>query len=132
MLAGGCSCGSVRYEADGPIWHQTICHCATCRRAAGAPMVAWFTVARDGFRLTAGAPARHRSSPHATRAFCGRCGTQLTFEYDALADEIDLTTCSLDDPGAAAPQDHTRTSSRLAWVRTRDGLPEYEETRPAR
>lgn len=95
-------------------------------------MVAWFTVARDGFRLTAGALTRHRSSPHATRAFCGRCGTQLTFEHDALADEIDVTTCSLDHPEAAAPQDHTRTGGRLAWVRVCDGLPEYKETRPGR
>ena len=61
MLTGGCLCGHVRYEADGAPFHETICHCSMCRRAAGAPMVAWFSVPRAGFRVVAGTPARFAS-----------------------------------------------------------------------
>jgi len=44
-------------------------------------------------------------------------------------DEIDVTTCSLDQPNRVPPVDHTRTSSRLAWVKLTDGLPPFREIR---
>ncbi len=62
-LAGGCLCGAVRYRIDAAPASVMICHCATCRRAAGAPSVAWATVPAAGFALTAGAPAEYASSP---------------------------------------------------------------------
>lgn len=129
MLEGGCYCGWIRYQTDGVPFDQTSCHCSICRRTTGAPFVTWFTVPRSRFRLLSGEPARFRSTPKATRTFCPRCGTQLTFAHDELPDEIDITTCSLDDPNAVAPRDHTRTSSKLGWVRLCDGLPEYPEGR---
>ena len=95
-------------------------------------MVAWFSVPRDGLRVTAGEPARYASSPKGTRSFCPRCGTQLTFEHDDHPDEVDVTTCSLDAPGAVPPLDHVRVSSRVPWMQGEDELPEYRETRPGR
>jgi hypothetical protein len=129
MLKGGCFCGAIRYQAAGAPFHQTSCHCSMCRRAAGAPLVAWFSVPRSSFRFVQGAPTRYRSSAKATRSFCPRCGTQLTFEGDATPDELDVTTCSLDDPERVPPADHVYTSTRLAWVKLADGLPEYTEGR---
>jgi hypothetical protein len=131
MLDGGCLCGEVRYAAHGMPFHETSCHCTMCRRASGAPMVAWFSVARADLHWVKGALTRYRSSAHATRSFCARCGTQLTFESDAHPDEIDITTCSLDDPEQVPPTDHTRTSSQLRWVKLDDGLPRHREARPA-
>jgi hypothetical protein len=95
-------------------------------------MVAWFTVPRSAFRLVAGAPPRFASSDRATRTFCPRCGTSLTFESDAFPDEVDVTTASLDDPEAVPPRDHTRTATRLRWVRLADALPAYPDRRPSR
>ena len=96
MLTGGCFCGRVRYEARGPAFNRTSCHCSICRRTSGAPFVAWFSVARS---------------------------------LDGARDEIDVTTCSLDDPNRIAPTDHTRVSSRLEWVKLADGLPQFRESR---
>ena len=92
-------------------------------------MVIWFSVRRSEFQFVAGQPARFNSSKKATRSFCPRCGTQLTFEHDDFPDEVDITTCSLDDPETLPPKDHTHTSSRLRWVRLDDGLPEYRGAR---
>ena len=128
MLTGGCFCGRVRYEVLGAPYNETSCHCSICRRTTGAPFVAWFSVARSQFRLT-GEPTRFRSSPKATRSFCPECGTQIAFELEGAGDEIDVTTCSLDEPERVAPADHTRTSSRLAWVKLADGLPQFREAR---
>jgi hypothetical protein len=129
MPSGGCYCGWIRYEAAGTPFDETSCHCSICRRTTGAPFVVWFTVPRSRFRLLAGEPARFRSTPKATRCFCPRCGTQLTFEHEDLPDEIDVTTCSLDDPNLLPPRDHTRTSSKLHWVHLCDGLAQYPEGR---
>jgi len=129
MLKGGCFCGVIRYEVRGAPFDETACHCSICRRTTGAPFVAWFSVRRSEFRFLQGTPTRFRSTDKATRAFCPRCGTQLTFEHDDLLDEIDVTTCSLDEPQRVQPRDHTRTSSKLGWVKLADGLPEYQEAR---
>lgn len=130
MLTGGCFCGDVRYEAGGTPIQRTLCHCTMCRGTSGAPCVAWFSVPRAQFRFVQGEPTRFASSPRATRCFCPRCGSQLTFASDGHADEIDVTTCTLDDPEALAPEDHTFVRSRLGWVKLADGLPEYPQSRP--
>jgi hypothetical protein len=128
MLSGGCMCGQVRYEAEGTPYHETICHCSDCRRAAGAASVAWFTVKRAGLRWS-GAPAGFKSSEHCVRRFCSACGTSLTFEDDRHPDELDLTTASLDDPGQAPPKDHVYAGSKVGWEAICDGLPAYARTR---
>lgn len=128
-LLGGCCCGAVRYEASEQAFHQTICHCATCRRVSGAPHVAWFSVARAGYRLSAGTPAQFASSPGVVRSFCGACGTSLTYARSDCPDEIDITTCSLDEPEALAPRDHTFSMYRLSWDRADDGTPHYARLR---
>ena len=129
VLMGGCHCGAVRYEARGVPFHPTICHCVDCRRVAGAPVVAWFSVARDGFRVVRGAMRLYASSPRAERGFCADCGTPLTFAAHELPGEIDVTTASLDDPARVPPADHTQLVSRLAWMVVADGLPQYRTTR---
>ena len=129
-LEGGCYCGKLRYEATGVPFHRTNCHCSMCRRTTGAPFVTWFSVKRSEFRMVAGEPTRFRSSRGGTRSFCSTCGTQLTFVSDDYPDDIDVTTCSLDDPETLPPHDHTRTSSRLRWISLADGLPEFLEARP--
>ena len=132
VLAGGCFCGQVRYAAAGAPFHETLCHCADCRRAAGAPAVARFSVERGQFRFTAGTPAAHHSSTKVVRRFCRRCGTQLTFEHDELPGELDITTASLDAPDAAPPRDHTWVASRLAWDHIGDDLPRFAQGRSAK
>jgi hypothetical protein len=127
-LQGGCACGAVRYETDAAPFHRTLCHCVDCRRASAAPAVAWFTVPTDALRWVRGAPQVHRSSPQVERSFCAACGTPLTYRNDAYAHELDVLTCSLDDPEAASPQDHTFASQRVGWMRV-DDMPAYPRSR---
>jgi len=129
---GGCFCGHVRYRAGGAATDATCCHCSICRRTSGAPFVAWFTIPVASFQVVAGNPATHRSSVHGTRTFCPRCGTPLTFRSTHTPGEIDVPTCSIDDPEAVLPADHTWTSARLSWVKVADGLPTFPGAREAK
>lgn len=130
-LQGGCFCGAVRYEAHGQPFNNTLCHCTDCRKASGAPAIAWFSVKTSSLHWTANAPQRFRSSEHALRGFCPSCGTTLTWHDERWPDEIDLATATLDDPEQAPPADHTFVRSRLSWMSLQDGLPRYQTTRSA-
>ena len=126
---GGCLCGAVRFRARGAPTNATLCHCQSCRRASGAPFVAWVSFPRAGFGLIRGEPARFRSSPPVERSFCARCGTPLTYAHDAEPESLDVVTVSLDRAGELAPRDHTWTSHALPWVRALDVLPRHPERR---
>jgi Glutathione-dependent formaldehyde-activating enzyme len=71
VLTGGCLCGDIRYRIAAAPVDALYCHCRMCRRAHGAPVVAWLAVPRAGFAVTAGSPSSYRSSAAASRQFCG-------------------------------------------------------------
>jgi hypothetical protein len=122
--AGGCLCGAVRYRISGTPMNITHCHCTMCRRASGAPVVTWLTVAPSAFAFTQGAARIYRSSPRAARGFCAGCGTPLTFVADKVAaTEIDITVASLDDPAAFPPRKHIYAESRIPWFTCDPQLP---------
>lgn len=129
MLRGGCFCRAIRYQIDGAPLRRTDCHCTICRHTSGASFVDWVVVPRPALRWLQGTPARLKSSEDGTRRFCPSCGTPLTFESARSAEEIDVTTCSLDDPEQSPPQDHVYVRSRLSRVTLDDGLPRFPGSR---
>lgn len=130
-VTGSCLCGSVRYTADKRPFGAHYCHCQTCRKASGAPVIAGAFLARSALRITRGEPKFFRSSAVAERGFCADCGTYLFYRplIAEWSDWIVITIASLDRPGAYPPQCHYGTESRLPWFDTRDELPResYEE-----
>ena len=128
-LTGRCFCGAVRYRCGAPLYPATLCHCESCRRIAGAHLVAWLTVSEPQFRFTAAAPLELISSSAVRRTFCGRCGTPLTYRHAGRAGEVDVTLATLDEASSAAPIDHVWMEDALAWDQPRDGLPQWPRTR---
>ena len=126
-VTGGCFCGRVRIEVAGPEKFACFCHCESCQRAAGAPVVAWATYARDSFSVTRGEVHWHQSSTGVKRGICRNCGTALTYENEKRPGEIDLTLNSLDDPGAPTIKAHIWTEDKQPWLMFDDGLPVYEK-----
>ena len=132
VTEGGCLCGAVRYRVRGSPTNSMICHCRSCRRAAGAPVVAWVTFARSRFETVRGDFAGFRSSDPVRRTFCAACGTPLTYEHRDQPDFVDVTTCTLDDPDRFPPTHHSWLSHDVAWVQFGDGLPTFQEWRQDR
>lgn len=130
VYRGGCLCGAIRYEAKGPAFEETICHCSICRRASGAPYVAWFTVKLDGFRVVKGTLVQYRSSASGLRGRCTGCGTQITFLGNDAPEAIDVTTASLDNPALLPPKSHSYFDDRLPFVCAEDGLPRHKGALP--
>jgi hypothetical protein len=128
MVAGGCRCGGVRYEAEitEPERHG-LCHCENCRRSSGAPVVAWLAVPDETFRVTQGEAVRWDGDNGARRYFCGTCGTPLYYlNSDVIPGIVDIQTATLDDPNAYAPAAQLQVAERLDWVKDMGALPEFE------
>jgi hypothetical protein len=115
MNEGGCFCGAVRYRITGAPVSSAICHCESCRRASGAPSVAWITVGKKCFELIQGVPISYRSSPGVVRQFCGSCGSALTYETSKHPDGIDITTATLDEPNRFPPDVEVWLEDRISW-----------------
>ena len=126
MSDGGCLCGDVRYTVTGSPLSGLICHCVSCRRAAGAQSVAWLSFPSRVFSFTSGEPTRHRSSAEVVRTFCGRCGTTLTYHYEGDPDFVYVTAASLDDPEEFPPTHHVWIEDGISWDKANDGLPRFE------
>lgn len=126
-VTGGCFCGQVRVEVEGPEKYACFCHCESCQRAAGAPVVAWATYLRGTFKVTSGEIHWHHSSPGVTRGICPNCGTSLTYENEKRPGEIDLTLNCLDDPTTPVLKAHIWTEDKQPWMKFDDGLPVYEK-----
>lgn len=130
-LQGGCHCGAIRYEVDGDPGRCSLCHCADCRRAAGAPAVAWAIYPRTAVRVTKGAPKIYASSENGRRHFCPDCGTGLFYGNDAVFEGmIDLQTATLDDPDAVEPVEQIQVADRIAWVARLHELPTHDRWPP--
>jgi hypothetical protein len=126
MLKGRCHCGAIRYEMPAEVLHHALCHCADCRRHAGAPLIAWAIVPAGQLKVT-GQPKVYRSSEHGRRHFCEACGTGLFYVNEVLLPGmIDIQTGTLDDPDALPAQAHIQVAERIAWMETAHELPVFE------
>jgi hypothetical protein len=129
-LTGACLCGAISYEISvhaGDV--ADYCHCRQCRRASGAPVVAWVQVPPARFRVTAGTAKPFASSAHATRWFCPDCGAHLYMTDDA-GTSVGVTLGTLDRPEAVRPTVHGWEAERLPWLYLADELPRYAGAPP--
>lgn len=81
-IKGGCLCGCVRYDVDGPLRPVVACHCIQCRKASGHYVAATQALAVD-VSIIGETLAWFKSSDIAERGFCRRCGSNLFWRRHA-------------------------------------------------
>lgn len=128
-IEGGCHCGAIRYALSRTPDASMICHCRTCRRITGAPVVAWLTITPDAITIAKGAPKRYKSSAKVERMFCGACGAQIGYSRTDDSSYVDIATATLDNPDAFPPTHHSWLSHDITWVKFGDGLPVFQKSR---
>jgi len=130
-ITGGCHCGAIRYEVKGELIVHALCHCADCRRHAGAPMVGWAMYAEDAVKVTQGEPKIYASSEHGRRHFCANCGTGLFYiNTNMLPGIIDVQSGTYDDPDAVPVTVHIQVAERVGWMERAHELPAFERYPP--
>jgi hypothetical protein len=122
---GGCQCGRVRYEAEGPAGRATVCYCRMCQKASGAPFMAFVRFPADQVAWTT-PPDTFFSSGSVQRGFCRVCGTPLTFR-NVQGSSISVTLNSLDHPEAVKLQGVFFPRQKATWLSELDALPVIDE-----
>jgi hypothetical protein len=126
---GGCLCGAVRYQVNGPALQTTYCHCEDCRKASGAPAAAWTFFKTGSVEWLVGKPKLVKFAGR-ERSFCGDCGSPLMFFDPSLPDIFEMNTCTLDDPTVHSPSDQCWIADRIPWAGHLHQLPEFRHTSP--
>ena len=129
-MSGGCMCGAVRYEAIGDTFGVNHCHCKSCRRHTGGPVVTLAGYMAEQVKFSGVERKIYASSEGVGRAFCGDCGTPLTWEGVSSTRggpifEIHIST--FDNPDVLVPNGHSFDSERISWFDIADNLPRFSE-----
>ena len=132
MLRGGCLCGAVRYEIEGPVYDVHHCHCSMCRKSHGTAYSTFARLDASGFRYTKGDDQvrAYRSSAPIERAFCATCGARLTIRFDGMPDTTWVSVGTLDDDPGVAAHCHMFVASKAPWHEISDALPQFPEYGP--
>lgn len=127
-MSGGCLCGQVRYEAVGEPFAINYCHCESCRKHNGGPVVALAGYKTDQVIFSGNDRKRYESSAGAHRGICENCGTPLTWEGDGddLGQIIELHISTFDETEDMVPTSHAFEPERLSWFDVSDELPRFE------
>ena len=131
MTTGGCHCGAIRYQAEGEALTNALCHCADCRRHAGAPMVGWTMYPLEALKVVKGTPKIYASSQNGRRHFCPDCGTGLFYTNAAnLPGIIDIQSATYDNPDAVPARAHIQVAERIGWMAHAHELPQFDRYPP--
>ncbi len=125
MYEGGCLCGDIRFKIHGTPSLIEYCHCRSCRKAVGAPVMAWVGISKQRFKLVRGTLGIYASSPDVERGFCKNCGTSITQFSTEFPDDVYVSNAAIDDAASFPPEVHIWRSERLSWFDTNDALPRY-------
>ena len=92
-------------------------------------MVTFVAFNPEQVKFTKGERNFYESSPGTKRAFCGDCGTPLTWEAPSLAMPgtytIEFHISTLDHPDDYVPTIHYFHDEKIAWFDTADDLPRH-------
>jgi hypothetical protein len=110
---GGCLCGAVRYQIDGPLRDVIVCHCSICRRAHGGP-APHTSCSRDQLAVVSDSELRWHEYNDSRRGFCGACGGRLFWDRPTL-ETISIAAGSLDQPTGLKTMRHIFLDSAADW-----------------
>ena len=130
-LTGGCLCGAVRFEIDGPPGVASYCHCTRCQRRSGTAASAQARVEPGSLRILAGESLVREWAPGDgwPKCFCGACGSAL-WSRDPVTGAHGVRLGAFDEDPGVRPEYRQFVAYAAAWEPLPDdGLPRYSERR---
>ena len=130
-ITGGCYCGDVRYQGEGPPLLRGLCYCRTCQTISGGAGNLFMAVDATSFEFTRGSPRSFNKNDRPgspTRHFCEACGVHLTARSDRAPGVVLIKVATLDDPGVIeGPQLVTWTSEMQKYHLLPSHVPAHPE-----
>jgi hypothetical protein len=131
-MAGGCTCGALRYRLRARPLFVHGCHCTWCQRETGSAFAVNALIEASEVELLKGEPAPTKlpSASGRGQVFwrCPDCGVTVWSNYAGAGPAIHfIRVGTLDDPSRAPPDIHIYTSTKLPWVTLPAGVPAVAE-----
>ncbi|MGI9319142.1 MAG: GFA family protein [bacterium] len=124
MKKGGCLCGAVRYEINGPLRDVVNCHCSMCQRLHGSFGPHSKALKSDIRLIREDGLAWYKTSEIARRGFCRICGSSLFWEpFDQEATGI--LAGSIDTPTELKTMGHIFVAEKSDFYHIEDDLPQF-------
>ena len=120
-LAGGCSCGAVRYQLESAPLIVHCCHCRWCQRESGASFALNAMIESDRVTALAALPeivlTPSESGLGQQIARCPSCRVAVWSHYAGAGPVIKFVRVgTLDQPDLLPPDVHIFTASKQPWV----------------
>ena len=125
QITGGCLCGAVRYEADGPPDYAGCCFCADCRKVSGAGFIPFMGFKASALRFVGATEtfaAKSVRGSDAVRNFCPHCHSLVFGGIVGQDTQHTIYAGSLDDAAAFQPKIAIFTRDRADWASLPAGL----------
>jgi hypothetical protein len=107
-IAGRRACGRVSYSCSVER-EAALCSCGIYRRSSGSAFQAWVNGARASLVVTGDDPKVWASTDHATRHFCGACGSTLFLLERDEPDVVEVAADTIDAPDGITSARRSRT-----------------------
>jgi hypothetical protein len=114
-----CACGAVEMEIDTPArwaWHD---YSPATRAAHGSAYATYVGSYRSRFRIVKGEDAITRFTDEAmgaTRSFCARCGSPLTYERARAATMVNIPRALFVERTGREPRYHLNMHEAADWT----------------
>ena len=134
MYAGGCLCGSVRFEITGPIRNIVYCHCSQCRKAQGSAFATNGIVRASDFKIVSetNVLTGYESTPGQTKYFCKICGSPILSKTESKPEQVRVRLGTIESDISERPLAHIFVTSKANWEEISADLPQYEGYEPDR
>ena len=84
---GGCTCGAVEFEVNGPMHYSALCHCRSCSYSRATSPVHCMGIARADLKFTKGEDkikSQRKAEGLPNHHWCGECGTNFGNKVDSM------------------------------------------------
>ncbi len=127
IVKGGCLCGTIRYEVNGPLGRADNCHCSMCRKQHGAAFATYADINPDDFTWVNGVDCInvYETASGAGWCFCGKCGSTLAGTTSGQVTSITLG--AVDGDPCVKPESHIFIASKANWFEITDDVPKFKE-----
>ncbi len=112
---GHCLCRAISFTLTGAHNWVGHCHCDSCRRAAGAPVVTFIGHPNGHWQWTGKTPETYMSSQGNYRHFCPVCGSAVAYSSDRYPEEFHFHAVLLDHPEHLTPSETYHVDECLHW-----------------
>lgn len=119
VISGSCLCKGIQYCITSRTYQWLRCHCSMCRKAIGAEHCTFFAVPIAKLEFKSKKTLKtYKSSEHAVRSFCGKCGCSICMKYDIEEHTVWFNAATVDGDVPVVDPHQVFTKDKVPYLET--------------